>query len=133
MQAFIKFNKGMLTMPVHWQLWLLLLVSMNLVVPLFFLDRIEALLVIGALLLSMTLMTVLTGRFGFTRILGLGHILWVPLLVFLSTRLDTIPPDDVYGLWVRALITLNTLSLVVDAVDVIRYIAGARAETVAGL
>ena len=91
MQAFIKFNKGMLTMPIHWQLWLLLLVSMNLVVPLFFLDRVEALLVIGALLLSMTLMTVLKGRFGFIRMLGLGHILWVPLLVFLSTRLDTIP------------------------------------------
>ena len=133
MQAFVKFNKGMLTMPVHWQLWLLLLVSMNLVVPLFFLGRIEALLVVGALLLSMALMVVLTGRFGFTRILGLGHILWVPLLVFLSTRLDAIPPDDVYGLWIRALITLNALSLVIDALDLIRYIVGDRAETIAGL
>ncbi len=133
MHAFLKFNKGMIKMPVHWQLWLLFLVSMNLVVPLFFLKRIEALLVVGVLLLSMTLMTVLTSRFGFTRILGLGHILWVPLLLFLSTRLDTIPPDDVYGLWIRALITFNALSLVIDLVDLLRYIAGDRAETVPGL
>lgn len=38
MHAFIKFNKGLMKMPVQWRLWLLLLVGINLVVPLFFLD-----------------------------------------------------------------------------------------------
>ncbi len=133
MDAFIKFNKGMLKMPIHWQLWLLLLVSVNLVVPLFFMDRLEAQVVVGTLLASMMLMTVLTGRYGFTRILGLGHILWVPLLYFLSTRLSDVPAGDVFGIWIRVLMALNAISLVVDASDVIRYVRGERAETVKGL
>ena len=57
MKAFIKFNKGMLKMPLPWQLWLMLLVTVNLLVPLFFLGRLESQVAIAALLLSMTLMT----------------------------------------------------------------------------
>ena len=132
MDAFIKFNKGMLKMPIHWQLWLLLLVSVNLIVPLFFIDRLEAQVVVGTLLASMMLMTLLTARYGFTRILGLGHILWFPLLYFLWTRLG-VPTDDVFGIWIRVVMGLNAISLVVDATEVIRYVRGERAETVKGL
>ena len=134
MRAFITFNKGLMKMPVYWQPWLLLLVALNLVVPLvFFADRLEAQVVMGSLLVSMTLMTVLTARVGFTRLVGLGHIVWVPLLYFLSSRLGEIPADNLFGVWVRALIAVNAVSLLLDAVDVIRYVAGDRAETVAGL
>ncbi len=132
-RAFIKFNKGMLKMPVHWQFWLLLLITANLLIPLFFLSRVEARVVVAVLAASMTLTTVLTGRYGFTRILGLGHVLWIPLLYFLWTRLDAIPANDAFGIWIRALIVLNALSLVIDAIDVARYIAGDRAETIKGL
>ncbi len=44
-----------------------------------------------------------------------------------------IPDNDAFGIWIRVLIVLNSVSLVIDAVDVIRYIAGDREETVAGL
>lgn len=133
MHAFIKFNMGLMKMPVQWRLWLLLLVGINLVVPLFFLDRLEAQVVVGALVVSMALMTVLTALTGFTRLLGLGHIVWLPLLYFLWMRLDQIPAEDFFGLWVRALLGINAASLVIDAVDVIRYVAGDREETVKGL
>ena len=133
MKAFIKFNKGMLKMPLHWQLWLMLLVTANVVTPLFFLHHVEALVVLGTILASMPLMTLLTARFGFTRIVGLGHILWIPMLAFLFTRLGDIPASDAFGIWIQALIVLNSVSLVIDAVDVARYIAGDREETVAGL
>ncbi len=133
MRAFIKFNKGVMKMPIQWQLWLLLLVCVNLIIPLFFIDRLEARLVVGAFLGSVLLMTILTAVSGFTRLLGLGHILWLPLLYFLWTRLDQIPGDDLFGLWVRVLMMLNAVSLVIDAADVIRYVAGDRAETVKGL
>ena len=126
MHAFIKFNKGIMKMPVHWQLWLVLLVTVNLVVPLFFLDRVEAQVIVGTFLASALLMTTLTGVSGFNRLLGLGHIFWIPLLYFLWARLDHIPADDFFGVWVRALMTLNAASLVVDVVDVIRYIAARR-------
>ena len=133
MRAFIKFNKGMMKMPFHWQLWLVLLLTVNLIVPFFYIDRVEAQVVLAVLVASFVLSTILTARVGFTRLLGLGHILWVPLLWFLWTHLDQNPPDDFFGIWIRTLMTLNAMSLVIDAIDVIRYIAGDRAETVKGL
>ncbi len=133
MKAFIKFNKGMLKMPVLWQVWLAVLVATNLVVPMFFLQRLEARVVLGTILASMALMTLLTARFGFTRIVGLGHILWIPMLAFLFTRLGDIPASDAFGIWIRTLFVLNGISLAIDAVDVIRYNAGERQETVPGL
>ncbi len=90
-------------------------------------------MVIAALVLSMVFMTILTGRFGFSRILGLGHIWWVPLLGFLWSRLADVPPTDAFGLWLRAVMALNVTSLIIDTVDVVRFLAGERAETVDGL
>ncbi len=133
MRAFIEFNKGMMKMPFPWRLWLMLLVAVNLGVPLFFLDRREAQFVLGAMLFSMTLMTILTAKFGFTRILGLGHILWLPLVLFLLLRLSHIPADNFFGLWIRVVLIFNTVSLVLDAVDITRYIRGDKHQIVKGL
>ena len=130
MNAFIKFNRGLLAMPLPWRLWLVLLLTLNLIAPLVFIERLEAQVTLAALLVSMALMTGLTGLSGFSRLVGLGHIVWVPLLFFLWTRLGEIPAADAFGLWVRAVIAINATSLVIDAVDVIRYAAGERAETV---
>ena len=133
MRAFIKFNKGIMSMPIYWQLWLMLLVTFNLIIPLFFLNRLEAQVVVGALVASMILMTVLTAISGFTRLLGLGHIFWIPLLYFLWMRLEQNPADDFFGLWLRVLMILNAASLIIDVIDVGRYIAGDRSETVKAL
>ena len=133
MHAFIKFNKGMMKMPIQWQLWLALLVISNGVIPLFFLNRLEAQVVVLTLLASMILMTVLTALSGFTRLLGLGHVFWIPLIYFLWLRLEQNPADDFFGIWMRVLMILNAASLVIDSVDVGRYIAGDRSETVQGL
>ncbi len=133
MRAFIKLNKGMMKMPIHWQLWLALLVIVNFVIPLFFLNRLEAQVVAGTLLASVILMTGLTALSGYTRLLGLGHILWIPLLYFLWMRLEQNPADDFFGLWLRVLIILNAASLIIDVIDVGRYIAGDRSERVEAL
>ncbi len=133
LKATIKFHKGMMRMPVPWRLWLMLLVAFNLVLPLLLIGHMEAQLVVGAFFVSMALMVILTMAAGFTRLLGLGHILWIGLLGFLMLRLGQIPADDLFGVWIRGLIALNAASLVLDAIDVIRYIGGDRAETVKGL
>jgi hypothetical protein len=130
MHAFIRFNRGILAMPIHWRLWLALLVGTNLVVPLFFIERAEAQAAIGAFVTSMGLMTALTARFGFSRILGFGHVAWVPLLGFLLTRLSEVPMDDAFGLWLRVVIALDATSLVIDAIDVVRFVRGERGEIV---
>ncbi len=78
----------------------------------------------------MVLVTALTARFGFSRIIGLGHIAWVPLLGFLWSQLPVLPATDAFGIWLRAVIVLNATSLVLDAVDAVRFARGDRAETV---
>ncbi len=120
----------MLSMPVHWRLWLLLLVALNALAPMFFLPRVEAVATLGAMVLSMGLMTLLTHWSGFSRLLGLGHIAWIPLVIFLWTQLGSAPASDLFGLWIRAVIALNAISLVIDASDVIRWLNGDRGETV---
>jgi len=55
------------------------------------------------------------------------------LLAFLFARLGNIPAGELYGTWLRALILLNTGSLMIDVVDVVRYLTGDRKETVHGL
>ncbi len=133
MRAFMKFNKGMMQMPTPVRLWLLLLVTVNLFIPLFFLNRFEAQVVLTVFLASMMLMTGLTALSGFTRLVGLGHILWIPMLAWLWMGLDQIPGQDFFGIWIRILMILNSISLVLDAVDAARYIGGDRREVVQGL
>ncbi len=126
MDGFIEFNRGLLQMPIYWQLWMLLLLTVNLVIPLFFLKRIEARYAVGAVMLSVLLFSVLTAQLGFTRILGLGHLPWVALLIYLWKRLAQCPWSTFWGKWMRAVIVLDTISLLIDAIDVVRYALGER-------
>ncbi len=130
MHAFKRFNQGMLAMPLHLQAWVLLLISVNFLTPILFLEHVEAQAVLAAGMVSMGLMTALTGRFGFSRIIGLGHIAWLPLLGFLWSQLPDVPATNAFGIWLRAVIVLDAISLVLDGVDAVRFARGDRAETV---
>ena len=133
MKSFIRFNLGLMRSCLQVRLWLMLLLAANLAAPLFFLHRAEAQVVLLAFVASMVVMIILTGLTGFTRLLGLGHVFWIPMIIWLWPRLDQIPSDDAFGVWIRVMIAVNTLSLVIDAVDVVRYLAGDREETVKNL
>ncbi len=133
MRSFIRFNRGLLGMPLYLQLWVGLLIGANIVAPLFFLGRVEAQVTLAAGLVGMALMSALTGRFGFSRIVGLGHIAWLPLLAFLVGSLGEASATSGFGLWLRSVIVLDAISLAFDAVDAWRYFRGDRAETVPDL
>ncbi len=133
MRGFITFMKGVMRAPVPVRLWLVVLMVVNGIVPLLYLGRIEARVVLGTFLVAAILMFLLTGRFGFTRILGLGHFPWFALIAYLVTRLGEIPADDFFGLWIRAVMVLNGISLLLDVADVMRYARGERAPMVEGL
>ncbi len=128
--AFRDFMRGLRKMPLYAQLWVALLVIANGIVPLFFLGRIEADVTLIVFLANAAVMMVLTKEYGFTRILGAGHFPWFLLLVYLVTRLDAIPAADAYGLWLRAVMLINAISLIIDVTDVVRYVRGDRAEMV---
>ncbi len=120
-------------MPILWQLWLALLVAGNMVVPLLFIDRLESQVVLGAMVGAFILMVVLTGFTGFTRLLGLGYLVfWTPAVIYLFGRLGETPANDFFGIWLRLLLAINILSLIIDAADVIRYIGGDRLDSLSG-
>ena len=133
MKSFIRLNLGLIRSPLRVRLWLMLLLAANLVAPLFFLDSTEAQVVLLAFVASFGVMTLLTGLTGFTRLLGMSHVFWIPMIIWFWTRLDQIPSDDAFGVWIRVLIAVNMISLLIDAVDVVRYLAGDREETVKNL
>jgi hypothetical protein len=130
MNAFIKFNRGIFRLPIGVRLWLMLLMAVNLFVPALYLQRSEARIVLLTFLASFLLMVLITRVSGFTRLLGLGHVLWVPLVPFLLSRLDQIVVGDAYGVWIGSVIALNSISLVLDSVDVVRFARGEWSEVV---
>ncbi len=133
MRGFIKFIKGVLRMRLPIKAWTALLLIMNLVAPLFFIRHLESQVVFGTTLVSAATMVWLTGRFGFTRIVGAGHFYWFPMLAWLWTRLGQHDLSEPFGVWLIALMVVNSISLIVDVVDVVRYAAGDRKEVVPGL
>ena len=129
----IKFHKVVFRLPLPVQLFMGALIVFNMMAPLYFLSYLEAKVVLATFMVSAMLMFGLTGIFGFSRMLGTAHILWFPLLVFLYTRLHLHDTAESFGLWLRILIAINTVSLVFDTIDFIRYLRGDRAEMVEGL
>ncbi len=131
MKSMMAFIKTMMSMPIHWQVWLGVLVMANMLVPLFFIHLLEAQVVVATLIVSFVIMSVIFSVKGFVRLLGIGHIGWLPLVFWLSTRLDHAPVDTIFSTWLMAVIVLNSLSLFIDTVDVLRYIKGERTPILA--
>lgn len=132
LEALVRFVRGMLRSRPHVLVWLLLLMLANGIAPLLFLARLEAQVVLATFLLSVVLMTWLTARYGFTRILGLGHVLWVPMVIFLLVRANALEMDA-YGIWVGTVVVLDVISLMIDVRDAMLYMRGDRDEVVKGL
>ncbi len=126
MKAVIGFTKGLKSMPMPWPDWLGLLVAVNAAGPIYFFEAIEAKVVLAAFLASAALMTAIFAAKGFVRLLGIGHVLWVPMVPWLWTRLDQAEPGNLIGYWMIAVVALNGISLIIDAIDVVRYVRGDR-------
>ncbi len=90
--AFLHFMRSLLKMPRYAQLWLVLLVIVNGIVPLFFLGRMEAQATLGIFLAGALLMIALTALSGFSRLLGAGHFLWFVLWACSRPASTSSPP-----------------------------------------
>ncbi len=110
-----------------WLAWVGLLLVANVFAPLFFLRTIEAWIVLVAGAVSGLIQMIIFRARGFVRLLGIGHAPWIPLVAWLATRLPDRPAASAFGLWIVAVIVLNSLSLLIDAIDVARYARGERA------
>ncbi len=122
----IGFMKGMATLPKPLWVWIGVLMFVNMVLPFFFFSTLEAKAVLATTFLgALTQMAIFRAR-GFVRLLGIGHIYWVPLLPWLFSRLSPESPAGDLRTWIWAVLIVDGISLVIDTADVVRYAAGDR-------
>ncbi len=128
-EALAKFPRGVLRQPLPVRIWLEVLLFANGVMPIFFLGNREAQVTLLIFVLSVGFMMTLTHVVGFNRLLSVGHILWIPLLLYLWSRMGGHPAVEPYGAWIRIVMVLNAAALMVAGWDVVRYVRGERGET----
>ena len=69
-------------------------------------------------------MKLLFYKYGFVRLLGVGHIFWVTVVIWLGPRLSEFSFESSFEICILSILVLNSLSLILDAMDVVGYING---------
>ncbi len=96
----------------------------------FRIGHIEAVAILATMGVMATFMGWLFDQVGYVRLLGLPHMLfWTPLAIYLWKRLNHHSQTSVFGIYLRVLLATITISLVIDYIDVGRYLAGDGALT----
>ncbi len=94
---------------------------------LLFVTHIEAQVALAAVSLALLAQALIYQHTCFIRLLGVTHLIWVPMLAWMAQRLVTIPEEEVaFQAWLLTLIATNAISLVIDAWDATRFIRGER-------
>jgi len=114
----LHFFKDLLKRPAYEVLWVFYMMAINLF-ALRFWDELLAKFIVIVFIVSSMLMMGIYSRFGFTKILGMGHFLWIPLVIYIAISL----PEASGGYFTYLLVLLVTLSisLVIDIYDLWSY------------
>ena len=110
------------------QHWLdVMVVVLGVLSALFSFVRVEARWVLAGFLLGAAAMFGLYSQMGYSRLLGLGHVIfWTPVLVYLLRRRAHWRVKETWaGKWIVAAVMVLTVSLAFDYTDVIRWTLGA--------
>ena len=125
----LGFFKAVFSMPGPIVVWVMFLFSVNLIPALIFIETLEARVVLGGLVAGAILQTWIFSKKGFVRLLGLGHVLWLPMVIWLGYRVPLADPGSLFAYALIAIVIVNSLSLAIDTIDVIRYVRGNRKPT----
>ena len=90
--------------------------------PLVFLNTMEGKMVFAAGMAGAMVMMLIFRSKGFVRLLGVGHLFWIPLVIWLLGRVPE--ASGIFLYWILSVIVLDTLSLIIDVSDTIRYMGG---------
>jgi hypothetical protein len=104
--------------PVWIPIWVFYLMAINVASAAFWHEPLAKLIFI-TFMISAMLMMGLYARFGFERILGLGHILWVPLLLYILVEIPA--AERGFHIYLMVLAVSIAISLAFDFIDVWKY------------
>jgi len=74
----IRFFKTMLLLPKPWVAWVALLMGVNMMASLVFINTLEGKMVFAAGMVGAMVMMLIFRFKGFVRLLGVGHLFWIP-------------------------------------------------------
>ena len=106
--------------PIWVVVWVFVLMVVNIASVGFWSEQ-AARLIFITFMISAILMMALYSRLGFEKVLGLGHILWIPLLGYVFLQLPI--TSGTFRSYLIVLSLCNGISLVFDIVDVWNYYA----------
>ena len=135
MDMIINFISDVLSQPIAIQLWVVWMIAALFVVPGLLLryesSRREGKVILASSIVLSILMLLWHAQVGYTRMLGLPHILiWTPLLGYLYSRRKHLASPLQVRWMTMALVSTIVVSLAFDSANVIRYILGERASLV---
>jgi len=94
---------------------------------LLFITHSEAQIALVAVSMALLAQTLIYQHKRFIRLLGVTHLIWVPMLAWMALRLPTLPDEEVaFHVWLITLIATNAVSLAIDAWDATRFIHSER-------
>ena len=108
------------------RVWCVWLVGVN-AACLVHIAHVEAQVVLAVTALAVVVQALIYGRIGFTRVMGVAHVFWVPMFAWIFARWDSIATAPDLANWLIVLAATNAVSLVVDAAEVLRFLKGDRA------
>jgi len=115
-----NFFTELMRQPIWVVVWVFVLMVVNIASVGFWSEQ-AARLIFITFMISAILMMALYSRLGFEKVLGLGHILWIPLLGYVFLQLPI--TSGTFRSYLIVLSLCNGISLVFDIVDVWNYYA----------
>ena len=120
-------HQAIMMQPLWLQIWVGWMGLINFGGALAFIKRAEAKWVLAAIIAAAIMMSWLYDQIGYQRLLGLPHVIfWTPLLIYLWRRRAQWDLSRLSGKWLLILFATNLTSLVIDYIDVARYLSGER-------
>lgn len=113
-----RFFIELMQQPVWVPVWVFILMIVN-VASVGFWNELLAKVIFVTFMLSAMLMMGFYSRFGFEKIIGMGHILWIPLLV--SVLMEIPAASGTFKGYLIVWSIFTVISLVFDVVDVWKY------------
>lgn len=122
-EALREFLRGAWALGPGWRIWMVLLLAANAVAPWFFLPELTAIVTLVATASALPVALVLVHIQGkFTKLVGMIHAPWVPMLAVSLCRYPWSGQFDSYKIWLSSSILLSTISLAIDIADVRQFI-----------
>ena len=119
----LLFAGDLLKQPIWIPVWVAALMVVNMASLAFWSEPLAKVIFV-TFLLSAMLMMALYAKFGFERILGLGHVFWIPLLAYLLVHLRQ--AEGEFQTYLIVLSLCIGASLLFDVVDVWKFLSSKR-------